>query len=124
MYVTLQPLPLNDEQEPVEIESQTFLIGRSGACDLRLNNSLVSRVHCRLTVTDDGVYAQDLESRNGTWVNYCEQLHTKRRLYDGDVLVIAITPFRVSIKKKRDSGSGLNLLLESLRERWNGRHDD
>ena len=32
--------------------------------------ALVSRVHCRLTVSDAGLLeVQDLESTNGTWVN-------------------------------------------------------
>jgi len=45
-------------------------IGRAGAADFCLDEPLVSRVHCRVAVGEDGaVEVVDLESTNGTWVN-------------------------------------------------------
>jgi len=46
-------------------------IGRAIGADFILEAALVSRVHCRLTTTDDGdgLEVQDLQSTNGTYVN-------------------------------------------------------
>lgn len=45
-------------------------IGRAGAADFCLDVPLVSRLHCRVEVGDDGaVEVVDLESTNGTWVD-------------------------------------------------------
>ena len=41
-------------------------IGRSAQADIRINDSLASRDHCRLYVEDAVVGIEDLESANGT----------------------------------------------------------
>ena len=69
-------------------------IGRSAGCDLRLTwDERVSRVHAALervgsdwTVVDDGL------SRNGTFLNG-DRLSGRRRLQDGDTLVLGSTSF-------------------------------
>ncbi|MCA9039311.1 MAG: FHA domain-containing protein [Planctomycetaceae bacterium] len=48
--------------------SRNTLIGRSNSCDLRLDSDDVSRRHCFLLVTDNGVWVRDLSSSNGTYV--------------------------------------------------------
>jgi pSer/pThr/pTyr-binding forkhead associated (FHA) protein len=45
-------------------------IGRATGADFILDAALVSRVHCRLRVLEDGALeVKDLESTNGTFVN-------------------------------------------------------
>jgi pSer/pThr/pTyr-binding forkhead associated (FHA) protein len=46
-------------------------IGRAIGADFILDAALVSRVHCRVTTTQDGgaLEVQDLQSTNGTYVN-------------------------------------------------------
>jgi pSer/pThr/pTyr-binding forkhead associated (FHA) protein len=46
-----------------------ILVGRSPSADLRLEDPSVSRLHARIEVRDDGVYVEDLGSRNGTLVD-------------------------------------------------------
>ncbi len=46
-----------------------ILVGRAPSADLRLSDPRVSRLHARIEVRDDGVYVEDLGSRNGTLVN-------------------------------------------------------
>jgi pSer/pThr/pTyr-binding forkhead associated (FHA) protein len=44
--------------------------GRSSRSDFVIDAPLVSRLHCRFSVSADGtVELQDLDSTNGTWVN-------------------------------------------------------
>jgi hypothetical protein len=45
------------------------IIGRDELCQIRLASSDVSRHHCILRMTPDGVVARDLDSRNGTYLN-------------------------------------------------------
>lgn len=49
--------------------SQGKLDGREVPLDLVLTTGMVSRVHARLTPTDDAVLVEDLGSRNGTFIN-------------------------------------------------------
>jgi pSer/pThr/pTyr-binding forkhead associated (FHA) protein len=45
-------------------------LGRATRADFVVDAPLVSRVHCRLSVTDDGqLQVEDLRSTNGTFVN-------------------------------------------------------
>ncbi len=44
-------------------------IGRAPRADFVLEAALVSRLHCRLTATDDVIDVVDLDSTNGTYIN-------------------------------------------------------
>jgi len=45
-----------------------ILVGRAASADLRIDDPRVSRLHARIEMRDDGVYVEDLGSRNGTSV--------------------------------------------------------
>ncbi|MFH1312129.1 MAG: ATP-binding protein [Candidatus Eisenbacteria bacterium] len=53
----------------INITAPEFTVGREGSCDLALDDRTVSRRHARVSVTEEGVYLEDLESRNGTYVS-------------------------------------------------------
>jgi predicted component of type VI protein secretion system len=46
-----------------------FVIGRDPSCDIAIDDVAVSKQHLRLELSDDGVIAEDLGSRNGLRVN-------------------------------------------------------
>ncbi len=50
-------------------ENKSIVVGRDEGCQLVLNSALVSRKHCELKQTSEGIWATDLESQNGTQVN-------------------------------------------------------
>ena len=54
---------------------------------------LVSRLHCRLTLQQDGLLVEDLESTNGTFVN--GERVTKLVMRDGDALRVGRVEFAV-----------------------------
>lgn len=60
---------LRYRQREFELTEGRFLIGRSAACQLSVDDALVSRRHALLTVTENGVTVEDLGSRNGVRVN-------------------------------------------------------
>jgi pSer/pThr/pTyr-binding forkhead associated (FHA) protein len=52
-----------------QIRTPLAHIGRGTACDVRLTDESVSEMHAKLQRRDDGWYAVDMNSTNGTWVN-------------------------------------------------------
>jgi pSer/pThr/pTyr-binding forkhead associated (FHA) protein len=81
-----------DRQVVVELDGERLTIGRRATCDLALPwDTEVSRVHAEMEqVGDDWVLLDDGLSRNGTFVNG-ERVTERRRLRDGDVVVIGET---------------------------------
>jgi len=69
------------------LDAGRILVGRHPDCDVVFDAASVSRQHCALTVTADGVVAEDLRSRNGTLLNGVP-LAGPRRLENGDELSI------------------------------------
>src|SRR3984957_10175007 len=63
------------------------LIGRDETCQIRLASSEVSRHHCVLKPTPDGIVARDLDSRNGTFLNE-SLMEDETLLKPGDILRI------------------------------------
>jgi Flp pilus assembly CpaE family ATPase/pSer/pThr/pTyr-binding forkhead associated (FHA) protein len=59
--------------------------------DIQLNDRAVSRPHAKIARTQEGFVIQDLESANGTWLNYTEEITTPRRLTDGDIIKMGKT---------------------------------
>lgn len=72
------------------IRSDELLIGRGQHCDLYIADRRISREHSRITRDEDGnYYVEDLESRNGTFVNG-ERVEGPRQLHEGDEIQIAL----------------------------------
>jgi pSer/pThr/pTyr-binding forkhead associated (FHA) protein len=70
-------------------------VGRAPRSDFVVDSALVSRVHCRLELSEsDQLELEDLGSTNGTLVN--GQKVTKVTLNDGDMVTIGRVQFVVS----------------------------
>ena len=61
-------------------------IGRAARADFVVEAALVSRLHCRLTASDNTIDVVDLDSTNGTYIN--EQRIRSGTLASGDRLKI------------------------------------
>jgi two-component system, cell cycle response regulator len=64
------------------------IIGRKQGCDIRIDDDGVSRRHCSVQVTDEGLVLRDLQSANGTFV--AGERIAERLLKDGDRFEIGI----------------------------------
>jgi pSer/pThr/pTyr-binding forkhead associated (FHA) protein len=64
-----------------------ILVGRDPSADVRIDDPRVSRLHARIEMRDDGVYVEDLGSRNGTLVDG-EPVANSRPLANGDEITI------------------------------------
>ncbi len=67
-----------------------LVIGRGAECDLVLPERQVSREHIRIYREGDVYYLEDLDSKNGTWVNGRQIKNTRVPLKDGDEIQIAL----------------------------------
>ncbi len=76
----------------IELVGRT-LFGRSDDCDIKLTEGHPSRNHARVTVEDDGVWVEDLESVNGTFIND-NQITERTRLEHGDMVAFDIESYR------------------------------
>lgn len=56
------------EGQRYDLLHEVNLIGRSMACDLRIQNSEISQKHAKITCQNQRYYIQDLKSRNGTYL--------------------------------------------------------
>jgi pSer/pThr/pTyr-binding forkhead associated (FHA) protein len=64
-----------------------ILVGRAPSADVRIDDPRVSRLHARIEMRDDGVYVEDLGSRNGTLVDGAP-VASSRQLANGDEITI------------------------------------
>ena len=99
MQVKLKVISGSHEGREIAISSEKFLVGRSDVCQLRPKSESVSRKHCIIVIRDGRVLAQDLKSRNGTYVNDKRLPADKAKvLKGGDRLRIGKLEFDVLIE--------------------------
>jgi pSer/pThr/pTyr-binding forkhead associated (FHA) protein len=75
----------------------TVLIGRGKDCDIRIREAHMSRRHARLSLAENGLFIEDLQSSNGTYVN--GRRIEKALLKNGDELSFDTVRFRVMCAK-------------------------
>ncbi len=94
----------------------SLVIGRAPQCDVHLDEDGISRRHARLIRRDDGtVHIQDLESRNGTFVNG-ERIEMYA-LRDGDKIQIGtISILKFSYQDVFDEALQKNLYESATRD--------
>lgn len=99
MQVKLKVLNGAHEGKEIVVNTDKYLIGRSESCQLRPKSESISRKHCILVTRDGKLLAQDLKSRNGTFVNE-KRLPTDRAkvLKSGDKLELGKLSFEVVIE--------------------------
>jgi hypothetical protein len=93
--LVVQRSPSLEEGDEFQLNSAPVTVGRGGQNDLVLSgDDFASARHARIEVRGDGVWVQDLESTNGTYVNG-ERVMGAQRLDPGDVLRVGETDLRV-----------------------------
>jgi len=87
--MTIAVLELHPSRRELPLDSGA-LIGRGEACDIQLEDPLVSRRHARVITSAAGTGIEDLDSANGLYVN-----GRRRRgvtpLHPGDVVQLGGT---------------------------------
>jgi len=83
---------LRGAEKEFRLEQPAYVIGRGAGSDLRFASALISRRHAKLCVTSLGVTVEDLESRNGLFVNSL-RIDGPTPLKPGDALTIGDETF-------------------------------
>jgi diguanylate cyclase (GGDEF)-like protein len=81
------------------LNGKTAQIGRGSANQVRLNEPSVSRKHAKIYRDNDQYFIEDLQSRNGTWING-EVIESGARLQVKEGVPISIGNVLVSLGKK------------------------
>ena len=83
---------LKDNNQPGQqwlLETDDVTVGRGEESSIQIPRRQVSRQHVRIYKDGDHFFIQDLESRNGTWLNG-NQINGSSRLHDGDEIHLAL----------------------------------
>lgn len=75
------------------------LVGRSQECDFIINDNLISKKHCVITIEDGKFFIEDVGSKNGTFING-KLLKKRAPLFYGDKISIGETIFRFYLEEK------------------------
>jgi hypothetical protein len=93
--LVVQRSPSLGEGDEFPLNSAPLTVGRGGQNDLVLTgDDFASGRHARIELRGDGVWVQDLDSTNGTFVNG-SRVAGAQRLDQGDVLRVGETDLRV-----------------------------
>ncbi len=76
----------------IVLNSKPIIIGRHPECDVQIDDGSVSRHHAQITEEKGNFYVQDLNSRNGTYLNN-NIVDQPTRLYDGSEIRICDVRF-------------------------------
>lgn len=71
------------------IENDSITLGREEGCDIVIPERQISRQHIRVYKEGNSYYIEDLESKNGTWVNG-QRVEGRRELFDSDEINVAL----------------------------------
>lgn len=89
--------------------TDAMLVGREADCSLTLPEQHVSRYHAKILVSPQGVWVEDLQSSNGTFING-QRISGRQRLELGDEIAFHEARFRLATA---DSGDAEATILET-----------
>jgi len=69
------------------LDRDSAVLGRHPDCDIVLDSGAVSRQHARVSRIDDAFFIEDMESRNGTYVNG-RQIRQRHQLHHDDRIML------------------------------------
>ena len=118
-YALREPIPADDEATLPQgvwrldwigggamLDDGEHILGRAGNPVFLATCPAVSRSHARIVVEQGRAAIEDLESRNGTWVNG-QRITRATPLSDGDTVRIGSVWLKVSISPRPEAMEGL-----------------
>ncbi len=104
------------EGRPIVLRGDRISIGRGAQNEIQIEESIVSAMHAEITASADGTFSiEDLDSRNGTFVNE-RRVTGKSEFRAGDMVRIARfeflveeVPATIEPGKRRPPGSEIRI---------------
>ena len=105
------------------VDGSSMVIGRDEGVDIALLDGRISRRHARISIDDDGCMLEDLDSRNGTFLNG-ERLTAPRRLREGDKIYLGSTcVLKLTYQDEIDESFQKEMLESALRDPLTGAYN-
>ena len=95
MQASLVMFKADGERKGFPLPEGKTVVGRRNTCDLRIPLSSVSRKHCEIELSDDGLSLRDLGSSNGTFYN--DERVQEAQLAAGDRVQVGPVFFHVVV---------------------------
>ncbi len=89
----------NGETITRQFTSPEIIVGRDPACEVAVNDEMVSARHARLSFHNNQWWIEDLQSTNGTFLND-ERVYTATVLIEGDELHCGMLYFQIKFTGK------------------------
>ena len=118
-----------DGERSIRLKKDVTIVGRKrGVCDIFIDRSSISKLHCMIVKTDGLLFIRDLGSTNGTKVN--GQRVTRGALLPGDELAFANAKYKVHLGPddpdmvEQDAGTEVMIQMPPRRRHEEERLDD
>lgn len=106
-----------------KLESPQMTLGRAQENEMRINDVGISRRHARLVREGEGVYIEDMESANGTFLNG-DRLSRRLQLRDGDKITLGSTTIlKFTYHDKLDESFQQQMFDAALRDSMTGAYN-
>ncbi|BBM82896.1 serine/threonine-protein kinase [Candidatus Uabimicrobium amorphum] len=108
----------NSDQEVVLTfkENDKIIIGRNKRCNLIVNDTKISSMHCQIDVSGEGCRFVDLGSTNGSYVNGNKT--SSATLYNNDVIRLGNAEIAIEFTVDKDKSLKKKLLNSEITETW------
>lgn len=92
------------------LDREAAVLGRHPECDIVLDSGSVSRQHARIQRIDKKFYIEDMQSRNGTYVNG-RQIRERQLLSDQDRITLCdvVMVFHADAAERKPAGGAPGL---------------
>ena len=118
-----------DGDRSIRLKKDVIIVGRKrGVCDIFIDRSSISKLHCMIVKTDGLLFIRDLGSTNGTKVN--GQRVTRGALLPGDELAFANAKYKVHLGPddpdmvEQDAGTEVIIKMPPRRQHEEARLDN
>lgn len=118
-----------DGERSIRLKKDVTIVGRKrGVCDIFIDRSSISKLHCMIVKTDGLLFIRDLGSTNGTKVN--GQRVTRGALLPGDELAFANAKYKVHLGPddpdmvEHDAGTEVMIAMPKRHQHDEDRMDD
>ncbi len=115
-------------ERSIRLKKDVTIVGRKrGVCDIFIDRSSISKLHCVIVKTDGLLFIRDLGSTNGTKVN--GQRVTRGALLPGDELAFANSKYKVHLGPddpdmvEQDAGTEVMIKMPGSRQHEEDRLD-
>lgn len=94
-------VPQNTGRDVIVVDNYPFYVGRfQKDTNQFVNDTSVSRIHCKVEEADGHYYLTDLNSTNGTYVNYSKmRKNEKYEIFEGDNIIVADVEFTFTLRQ-------------------------